>query len=183
MKYSTFLDNSLCGAAAAGHGLLRVYEADAGASYEDADTQRLLKQGVSLKERMTTRISDWGIGKWQVHSDHLATDVAEAGENIREVCADPELELPRHSMQHLNNVCRGSPAKCGPGIDQWLLRLFASLPDEGLMVLLQFILLVQQGVCYPHAAPHSPYQAHAKGSWRRTTNRADCNALQAYYET
>ena len=57
-KYETFLENSLCGSASVGHNLLKVYEKDAGISYEDIEAQRLLKQGATLKESMVSRICD-----------------------------------------------------------------------------------------------------------------------------
>ena len=82
-KCETFLESSLCGSASAGHSLLTVYERDAGISYEDNETQRVLKQGATMKERMVTRICDWAICKWQVHSDELATDMHEAGQMLR----------------------------------------------------------------------------------------------------
>ena len=70
-----------------------------------------------MKQRMVTRICDWGIGKWHVHSEELASDMQEAGQMVGEACARPELELPRHSMRHLTNVLRTSPAKAGLGVD------------------------------------------------------------------
>ena len=48
-KYGTFLENSLCGSASAGRRLLKVYERDAGISYEDIETQRILKQSATMK--------------------------------------------------------------------------------------------------------------------------------------
>ena len=131
-KYEIFLENSLCGSASAGHNLLKVYEKDAGISYEDIETQRLLKQGATLKERMVTRICDWAIGKWSAHTDELATDMQEAGQLLREACYEPDLELPRHTMRHLTHVLRTCPAKARLGVDLWVLRLFAALPIEGL---------------------------------------------------
>ena len=62
-KCETFLERSLCGSASAGHSLLNVYEKYAGISYEDIDTQRVLKQGATMQKRMVTRICDWAIGK------------------------------------------------------------------------------------------------------------------------
>ena len=99
-----------------------------------------------MRQSMVTRICDWGIGKWQVHSDELASDMLEAGQMVRKVCAKPDLELSRHSMRHLTNVLRTSPAKAGLGVDLWILRLFAALPIEGLKVLLSLVHLVQQGI-------------------------------------
>ena len=56
-QYKLFLENSLGGSAAAAHSLLKVYERDGTLSYEDEEQERLWQQGVSLQERMTTRIN------------------------------------------------------------------------------------------------------------------------------
>ena len=65
---------------------------------------------------------------------------------LREACAKPDLELPRHTLRHLSNVLRTCPAKAGLGVDLWVLRLFAALPIEGLKVLQSSVHLVQQGI-------------------------------------
>ena len=61
-------------------------------------------------------------------------------------CADDSVELPRYPPRHLRNVPRSGPSKTGLGSDLWLTKLWATLPDDALKVLLSLIYLVQQGV-------------------------------------
>ena len=65
-KYRDFLKQSLAGSAGTAHALLKAFEKDNGTSYEVIDDIRASTQGVSIKDRMTTRCCQWGVDKWDV---------------------------------------------------------------------------------------------------------------------
>ena len=146
LRYREFLDNSLLGSAPVGHALLKAFESDGIVTYEDAEQQRLKLYGESLGQRMTSRLNTWAIGKWKVHSSFFEDDMKEAGRLLHAACADPDLELPKFPIRHLRNILRSGKSRTGLGVDLWVTKLWADLPDDALKILLSLIYLVQQGV-------------------------------------
>ena len=145
-KYLHFLQKSLIGSAGVGHSLLKTFERDAAISYEEVDDIRAMTQGLNVKDRMTTRICSWAAGKWKVQHRWYQQEIQEAWERITQACADPELERPKIYIQQLKRILRSWPAKAGLGLDQWVLRLWSELPDEGLRVLINIIYLAMDGI-------------------------------------
>ena len=70
-------------------------------------------------------------------------DLVKAVTAIKQACSDKDLELPTYSLQHLRNLLRSAPAGYGLGVDLWLLRLWATLPDEALKTLLAIVCSIQ----------------------------------------
>ena len=54
-------------------------------------------------------------------------------------------------MWHLRSCLSGWPAKAGLGVDLWVLKLWANLPDAALRMLLLILSLMKEG--------HMPMQA------------------------
>jgi hypothetical protein len=147
-NYLDFLHKSLMGSAGAAHALLKIFEKDGGQSYEEIDDTRALAQGPCIKDCMATRIRTWGIGKWKVLESSLAEDLQEAWGLIHQACSDPDLAKPKFALRHLRNILTAWPAKAGLGIDQWVIRLWGALPEEGLRVLLSIIYLAIDGIVH-----------------------------------
>ena len=95
---------------------------------------------------MVSRINTWAIGKWKVHSNLFEGDMLEAGILLQASCNDSELELPKFPLRHLRNVLRSAKTRTGLGVDLWITKLWADLPDDAIKVLLSLVYLVQQGV-------------------------------------
>ena len=74
-NYSAFLKGALERSAGRAHALLKTFEKDHGTSYELIDDARSAAQGVSIKERMTTRFYQWGIKKWDVLNPQWQDDL------------------------------------------------------------------------------------------------------------
>ena len=146
IRYNTFLESSLLGSAPVGHALLKAFEKDGNITYEDSEQQWLKIHGSSIGQRMVSRINAWAIGKWKVHSSRFEGDMLEAGKLLLAACNDSELELPKFPIRHLRNVLRSAKTRTGLGVDLWLTKLWADLPDDAIKVLLSLIYLVQQGV-------------------------------------
>ena len=142
IRYKEFLDSSLLGSATVGHALLRAFEKDGNITYEDAEQQRLNVHGESLSQKMTSRINTWGISKWKVHSDLFEQDLVEAGKLLQTACNDSEVELPKYPLRHLRNVLRSAKSRTGLGVDLWITKLWADLPDDALKILRSLIYLV-----------------------------------------
>ena len=70
----------------------------------------------------------------------------EAGKLLQTACNDSEVELPKYPLRHLRNVLRSAKSRTGLGVDLWITKLWADLPDDALKILLSLIYLVQQGV-------------------------------------
>ena len=147
-QYRDFLLRPLEGSAAGGHALPKMYEKDVGKSYEAMEQARQQVQGTSVEERMITRINTWGVRRWQVHSHRFTKDLAEAWDLLGKACQAEDIETPKFALRHLRNILKSWPAKAGLGLDMWVIRLWATLPDEGLQMLLSIIYLVLEG-CVP----------------------------------
>jgi hypothetical protein len=145
-RYLQFLQKSLAGSAGVGHSLLKTIERDAGVSYEEVDDIRAETQGPNVKDRMVTRICSWAVGKWKVNHTTYQADLQQAWQDITSACSDPELPKPKVHMQQLRRILKSWPAKAGLGLDQWVLRLWNELPDEGLRVLINLIYLAMDGI-------------------------------------
>ena len=143
-QYRNFLGKALADSAGAGRAVLKTFERDGLASYEDVEQLQLREQGASVAGRMCSRINSWGIQRWKVHKDTFADDMDIAGNMLK--AAAEEAELPSYSLRHLRDVLRGGPVKTGFGLDHWLSWQWAELPDDVLVVLLSLVYLVQQGV-------------------------------------
>ena len=136
---------ALAGSAGTAHALLRSFEKDAGTSYEIIDDARASTQGVSIKDRMTTRCVQWGVDKWDVLNRSRHHDLDLSWQKLRAACTQEEVQKPKFGLRHLRNILNSWPAKAGLGIDLWVIRLWATLPDEGLRVLLSIIYLAFDG--------------------------------------
>ena len=53
--------------------------------------------------------------------------------------------LPRHKMWQLRSCLSGWPANGGLGVDLWVLKLWANLPDASLRMLLLILSLMEEG--------------------------------------
>jgi hypothetical protein len=144
-KYQDFLRKSLAGSAGTAHALLRAFEKDNGISYEVIDDTRAKTQGVSIQERMTTRFCQWGVDKWDVLNCNRQSDLTVAWQKLQDACNHEECQKPKFSLRHLKNILLSWPAKAGLGIDLWVIRLWATLPDEALRVLLNIIYMSLDG--------------------------------------
>ena len=82
------------GSASGAHALLKVFEKDGGASYENAEAQMQKVQGSTIQERMTSRINTWGVGKWDCLSTHKQQRLDDAFALLRQACADKEDDIP-----------------------------------------------------------------------------------------
>ena len=54
-------------------------------------------------------------------------------------------KLPPHKMWQLRSCLSGWPAKAGLGVDLWVLKLWANLPEPALRMLLLILSLMEEG--------------------------------------
>ena len=125
--------------AAAGHGLVKCFERDHGVSYESQEAAFQHDMGVTVQKRMTSRVNAWGIRKWQCHRDIRQQDMEEVMELLQTIINTDEAELPKVKAWQLRRILAGWPAKAGLGVDAWVIRLWANLPDEALRSLILLI--------------------------------------------
>ena len=172
---------SLCAGGASGaHKLLKVFEKDEGLSYESEHAEMQKKLGPTIAARMSSRISTWAIGKWQVHRERQVQDLEEAFQLLQLECVKPEHQLQPVSIRHMRNVLAGGKRKTGMGCDLWPLHLWSFLPDEALRGLHLIIRSMLQGKV-PLQALLTLVSFMGKAGWGRKTHRPHVYALQVRY--
>jgi hypothetical protein len=98
-KYQDFLRGALAGSAGTAHALLRSFETDAGTSYEIIDDTRASTQGVSIKERMTTRCVQWGVDKWDVLNRSRQHDLDLAWQKLQAASTQEDIQKPKFGLR------------------------------------------------------------------------------------
>ena len=144
LSYQKFVCEACQGGASAGHALVKCFERDAGRSYEDELTASHMEQGIDVASRMQTRMVQWAAGKWSCHRTSRLSQIESASQRLSKAHAEAE-PLPKHSIRELRRVLAGWSAKAGLGIDLWVLKLWATLPDNALRMLLLIIQLIEGG--------------------------------------
>ena len=87
--------------------------------------------------------------EWQAHNREaqlgdkpwLQIDLSELGE-----------ELGKIEVEHFRAVCKAFKRFTGVGVDNWHPHLWAQLSDEGVRVIIAFLLLVEKGRVWPAQA-------------------------------
>ena len=103
------------------------------------------KQGVSIEERMHSRIVTWAVGKWNCLSEHRNAKMAQAIQRLQHRCTEKIHDIPKFQLRRLRGILLSWPAKCGLGLDMWVLRLLGTQPDEGLTKILAIIHMAFRG--------------------------------------
>ena len=109
-----------------------------------------MEQGITVEARMHSRAYLWGIQKWKAHKMEFAEELKDMQAKLQGAMEDAE-KRPKHKMWHLRSCLSGWPAKAGLGVDLWVLKLWANLPDPALHMLLLILSLMEEG--------HMPMQA------------------------
>ena len=102
------------------------------------------EQGITVETRMHSRAYLWGIQKWRARKMQFDEELKDMQAKLQAAMEDAE-KLPRHKMWQLRSCLSGWPAKAGLGVDLWILKLWANLPDASLRMLLLILSLMEEG--------------------------------------
>ena len=139
--YQNFVVEACSGGGSAGHATVRAFERDSGTSYEDLISTMQMEQGITVEARMHSRAYLWGIQKWRSHKLEYAEELKDMQAKLQKAMDEAE-QLPKHKMWNLRCCLSGWPAKAGLGVDLWILKLWANLPDAALRMLLLILSLM-----------------------------------------
>ena len=142
--YHKFVVEACSGGASAGHAIVKAFERDSGVSYEDQISTMQQEQGITVETRMHSRAYLWGVQKWRAHKMQFDEELKDMQAKLQAAMEDAE-KLPRHKMWQLRSCLSGWPTKEGLGVDLWILKLWANLPDASLRMLLLILSLMEEG--------------------------------------
>ena len=148
--YLDFVVQACSGGAAAGHATVRCFQRDGGRSYEDQFSFMQLEQGATVSLRMEAPCFSWGVQKSTCHKLEYSEEFQHTQEKLQIAMAEAE-PLPKHRIWQLRSCLSSWPAKAGLGVDLWVLKLWANLPEAFLRVLLLILYFMEDG-CLPMQA-------------------------------